>query len=102
AQDAANPGASFSGWHVVEPRSIDEIFHRRQLFEERSLHADTVNEPLHGALILLDIVAKDGHIPAIWYEQRGQDANQGRFTGTIRAENSKDLAAFYSHGAVID
>src|SRR6266566_4321 len=101
-QDSSNLRSRLRARHVIEPCCIEEILHRRELLEERGLNAHTVDDALHHALVLLNIVPKDAHVPGIRDEQGREDANEGRFPRTIRAQDAHDLTSLDAHGHIIN
>ena len=70
---------------------VPEIFKRSQLPVHMLRLEDDPNLPPNLARLLSHVQTEDRSVAGAWRQQGGQDSQQGGFSSTVRAEQSKDF-----------
>src|SRR3546814_9451966 len=80
-------------WNAVETRLLVERLGRREEGIEQDLLRDDAYRDLGVARMLVDVEAPDRGGAAALVNEAGEDVDQGRLAGAVRAEQAENLSA---------
>src|SRR5205085_4252818 len=81
----------FAGVQPIQSPGVEHVFHRTQLFEERRLDTDAVDQLLDLELVSDDIETEQLYGARVREEQRRDDANERRLARPVGAQDAENL-----------
>ncbi len=90
-QDLAHLPSGLRHRHPVQAGGVGQVLQGRELLEEGGVDRDPVDQPLHGELLLLDVVAEHADRAAVREEERRDEADERRLPRAVGAEDAEDL-----------
>ena len=87
---------------AVDARGERQVLHRAELLEERRIDADPVDQALDLQLVAHDVVAEHLDASGVEGQESGDEADERRLAGPVRAQHAVDVAALEPHRHVHD
>src|SRR5205085_1238776 len=88
-----HPLFSFGAFEAIDRAEEIEILVNRQIAIKRERLRDVADVLANELSIFLDVVAVDGRVAFRRHEQAAEDADERRFAGAVRTEQTEDFAA---------